>query len=323
MKHLLSRAAMSGVACLCLIGAGQADAQRLQRLRALRAQRAENPVPAGTTTHSIDVAGTTRNYLLLDGADGRPGAPLLVILHGGGGNAASMVARWAEKARKEGLVIAFPNGVGRQERMGTWNAEGCCGFAMTSDSKDVAFVGAVIDEVQRSRRTDPHRIYVAGMSNGGMMTYRIAIALGNRLAGAGVVSGAMFGGEGQPRGAVPILIMHGVKDDVVPYEGGQSRLGFVAQSQSKPFEPVRYAVDFWRRANGCGAAPAASTTGDITVERYTGCAGADLTFYSLASANHTWPGGGAAGSPMLERYRYDQISATDVLWDFFSKHVRK
>lgn len=323
MKQLLSRIAISGVIGLSLLSAVEADAQAFKRLRAMRAQSADSAVPAGTTSHKINIAGTTRDYLLLDGANGRAGAPLVVVLHGGGGNASTMVARWAEKARQEGLVIAFPNGVGRNGRVATWNAEGCCGHAMTSKSKDVQFIGALIDEVERSRRTDPRRIYVTGMSNGGMMTHRIAIALGNRLAGAGVVAGALFGGEPQPRGPVPMLIMHGVKDEVVPYQGGPSTLGFVAQSQSKPFESVRYAVDFWRRANGCGTSPAASTSGDVTVERFTDCKGADLTFYSLASANHTWPGGGSAGAPMLERYRYDQVNATDVLWDFFSKHVRK
>lgn len=323
MKHFVSRIALSGVIGLCLFSAVEADAQAFKRLRALRAQRAEGAVPPGTTAHKIKVAGTTRDYLLLDGANGRARAPLVVVLHGGGGNAATMVARWSDKARQEGLVVAFPNGVGRNGRMGTWNAEGCCGHAMTSKSKDVQFISALIDEVERSRRTDPRRIYVTGMSNGGMMTHRIAIALGNRLAGAGVVAGAMFGGEPQPRSPVPMLIIHGVKDEVVPYNGGPSTLGFVAQSQSKPFASVRYAVDFWKQANGCGAAPVANVSGDVTIERFTGCTGADLTFYSLASANHTWPGGGSAGAPMLERYRYDQLNATNVLWDFFSQHVRK
>lgn len=323
MKRSFTHIAVSAAIGFCLFGAAEADAQALARLRALRAQRADTAVPAGTTAHKIEVAGTSRDYLVLDGANGRPGAPLLVILHGGGGSASTMVGRWADKAKREGIVVAFPNGVGRNGRMGTWNAGGCCGYAMTSQSTDVQFVGALIDQVERTQRTDPKRIYVAGMSNGGMMTHRIAIALGNRLAGAGVVAGAMFGDEPLARAPVPMFIMHGVKDEVVPYGGGPSTLGFVAQSQSKPFEGVRYAVDFWRQANGCGASPVASTSGDVTIERFADCKGADLIFYSLASANHTWPGGGAAGSPLLERFRYDQISATDVLWDFFGKHVRK
>ncbi|MCW3834446.1 alpha/beta hydrolase family esterase [Sphingomonas canadensis] len=321
MKHPFSRIAISGVIGLCLLGTVEADAQAFQRLRALRAQRADQGTPAGTTSHTINVAGTAREYLLLDGARGRPGAPLLIVLHGGGGNAAAMVERWSAKAAQAGIVVAFPNGVGRAANMGTWNAGGCCGHAMESGSKDVEFVAALIDAVKQSNGIDPRRVYVAGMSNGGMMTHRIAIALGPRLAGAGVVAGAMFGGEPAPAGPVPMLIIHGMKDEVVPYPGGQSTLGFVAKSQSKPFQPVRYAVDFWRRANGCETPAAASTSGDVTIERSTGCKGADVTFYSLASANHTWPGSGG-GAPMLERYRYDQLSATDVLWDFFSKHVR-
>jgi polyhydroxybutyrate depolymerase len=246
----------------------------------------------------------------------------VVVLHGGGGNAASMVARWADKARAEGLVVAFPDGISQRAHMGTWNAGGCCAYAMTSGSDDVGFIRAVIDEVEAAGRVDPRRVYLTGMSNGGMMSYRAALALSDRVAAVGIVAGAMFGGETPPAHPLPILIIHGVRDQIVPYEGGTSPMALVAQSQRAPFQAARTTVDFWRRADGCEGEPRRTTSGDVTVETSAPCRdGSEVVFYNLASANHTWPGA-AAEAPVLERFRYDQINATDILWDFFRRHAR-
>jgi predicted esterase len=186
----------------------------------------------------------------------------VIVLHGGGGNGGTMLPRWADKARSEGLVVAAPDGVGRMQGMGTWNAGGCCGEAMTSGLDDVAFVNAVVDDITRKGGIDTRRIYVAGFSNGGMLTHRFAIAHGDRIAAAAVVSGAMFGDEKPAATPVPMLIMHGRKDNVVGYDGGMSPTSFVARAQSAPFLPVERTVAFWRDADGCRAAPAVTTGGD-------------------------------------------------------------
>ena len=269
---------------------------------------------------SIRVGDANRSYLFVNGAAER--APLVIALHGGGGNARTMIPRWLDLARREGFALALPEGVGRMERMGTWNAGGCCGFAMTSDSDDVAFAAAMIDELVASGAVDARRIYVTGLSNGGMFTYRIASALGDRVAAAAVVSGAMFGGEQTPTTPVPILIMHGERDEIVPFGGGESPMRLVARSQARPFAPVSYAVDFWRRADGCGAQPASNTSGDVMIETYSSCqGGSEVVFYRLASAGHTWPGAAPSSVP-IERTPYTEIDASEVIWRFFERHSR-
>lgn len=317
------------LACLALLGSpgcidsAQAGQGRLRALLAARGQAEKAPLPADVIERHLQSGGADRSYLLLDSSRGSQPAPLIIALHGGGGSAATMVPRWYAKARAEGLVIAFPDGVGRNGRMGTWNAGGCCGFAMTSDSDDVAFVASVIDAVQKTQRIDPRRIYVTGMSNGGMLTHKIAIALADRLAGAAVVAGALFGDERSPSVPVPVLIMHGVKDQVVGFEGGNSPLDFVARAQSKPFESVKYAVDFWVNADGCTSAPVTSASGEVTTTDYRQCRdGSEVLFYRLASATHTWPGASNA-MKMLETTPYTAVNATDVIWDFFKKHARR
>jgi len=286
------------------------------------------PVPAlareeaAPAARSIRVGGVERDYLLDMPSRASGPVPLVIALHGGGGNARTMTPRWLDTARREGFAVAFPNGLGRNANMGTWNAGGCCGFAMTSDSDDVAFIEAMIDDITRDHRVDPSRVYVTGLSNGGMLTYRLGAALTSRIAAIAVVSGAMFGGETPPTTPIPVLIMHGEQDDIVPFKGGTSPMALVARSQSRPFREVAYAVDFWRRADGCAETPVIEPRGDVTVETYARCVkGGEVVFYRLKSAGHTWPGPARAVGG-LERAHYDQIDATQVIWRFFSRHAR-
>ncbi|MBN8814367.1 MAG: prolyl oligopeptidase family serine peptidase [Sphingomonas sp.] len=306
--------------------AAQTDRPGLrEQLRARMAASDNAPLPAGVDPRTLAVGAATRNYLLLDARRDKAPAPLVIALHGGGGNGKTMVPRWADKARAEGIVVAFPDGVGRDGRMATWNAGGCCGQAMATNSNDVGFIGALIDELVRSGVADPKRVYVTGMSNGGMLTHKVAIALSGKIAAAAVVSGAMFGDEGAPAGPVPIMIMHGAKDQVVPYAGGPSPIGFVASAQSRDFQAVEKTVAYWVKADGCTAAPKASPTGEVQTQDWASCsAGSEVLFYRLASATHTWPGAKApAGATrMLEMTPYDAIDATDAAWTFFKRHVR-
>jgi len=306
--------------------AAQADRDGLrERIRARMAASSNAPLPDGVDRRVLATGATTRDYLLLDARRDKAPAPLVIALHGGGGNGKTMVPRWANKARAEGIVVAFPDGVGRDGRMATWNAGGCCGQAMATKSDDVGFIGALIDELVRSGIADPNRIYVTGMSNGGMLTHKVAIALSGKIAAAAAVAGAMFGDETAPVAPVPMLVMHGAKDQIVPYAGGPSPVGFVASAQSRDFQAVEKTVAFWVRADGCTAAPQVSAPGEVQTQAWTGCKnGSEVLFYRLASATHTWPGAKApvGATRMLEMTPYDGIDATDAAWAFFKRHVR-
>lgn len=297
------------------IGVGAEARPRL--LERLRGDAAASE--SGTVTKSLRVGGLERSYLLLDARRGDRPAPLVIVLHGGGGNPETMVPRWADTARAEGLVIAAPKGLGRNDRMGTWNASGCCGEAMTSGVDDVGFVAAVIDDVARDVPIDRRRVYVTGFSNGGMLTHRVAIALGEKVAAAAVVSGALFGNEAAARAPVPMLIMHGERDDVVPFTGGKSPTGFVARSQTLPFLSVARAVETWRTADGCPRPPVVTRAPGVTTETNTGCRrGTEVVFVDLSEGGHAWP-----GSPGRRRGGGEApIDATETIWAFFARHGR-
>ena len=276
---------------------------------------------AGDEVHTVDVAGAARTYKIHVpaelGSDVR--APLVVVLHGGGGNADAIAENsgMSPKADREKFIVAYPQGVGRQAGAYTWNASHCCAFAMTEHAPDVEFIGKLLDDIERLHRVDSKKIYITGMSNGGMMAYRILGAMADRIAAAGIVAGAMFADQPKPSRPVAMVMFHGSADPVVPFNGGTSPNATVAQSMNAPFLPVKSAFDFWSKQDGCQGEISETTTAAFTKQSQESCrAGAAVILYVIHDGGHAWPGGlrGATGTPA--------ISATDVMWTFFAAHAQ-
>ncbi|MCB1171100.1 MAG: dienelactone hydrolase family protein [Leptospiraceae bacterium] len=253
--------------------------------------------------------------------------PLIIQLHGGGGNAesAETMSQMTEQARERGFIVAYPDGFANPliPRFKTWNANHCCGQAMRTNSDDVAFLSGLLDYLLENYPIDPNRVYLCGMSNGGMMTYRAALNLGPRLAGIGIVAGAMFGDESPPDISMPAIIIHGEKDEAVPFRGGSSNKDVVRDNMEGTFASVEYAARFWAQNNGCKSAPNMERSGpDRSIERWSfDCpAGSPVEVYALKEGKHAWPGGlkgrRAGDEPV------DYLDASKELLDFF-ENVRR
>jgi poly(hydroxyalkanoate) depolymerase family esterase len=149
---------------------------------------------AGTESKTLELAGRKRTYLIHPpkGYDAKTPLPLVLVLHGavqGAANAESMSGMSA-KADKEDFLVAYPTGTSRFGLAPTWNAGACCGYAMTNKVDDVGFLRALIDRLEHDYTVDPKRIFVTGISNGGMMSYRLACELADRIAAIAPVEGA-------------------------------------------------------------------------------------------------------------------------------------
>ncbi|ENU79890.1 hypothetical protein F975_02226 [Acinetobacter sp. ANC 3789] len=251
----------------------------------------------------ILVQGIQRQYLVLDAHRQKP-APLVMVLHGGGGNASRMLQRWQSVAQREGLIVVAPNA-----EKATWNALGCCGDAQQQQSADVAFIQAMLKEVEQRTSVDQHRIYVVGFSNGGMLTYQLIAQQRAPFAAAAVVSAAMFAQQPQPKTPLPLLIVHGMQDQVVPMIGGMSQVRFVARAQTQAFLPLNQTIDIWKKTNQCQAKDLKSNTVAFEFWQYHACK-ADLQVYLLKSKGHTW-------STVEDA---DGIDTTQVIWDFLKQH---
>jgi polyhydroxybutyrate depolymerase len=286
------------------------------------------PVASGQDANRQNLVhdGITRSYVLRTPAKRlRPDAPvpLVLVLHGGGGNApnAEQMTGFTEKARREGFIVAYPEGSGRlKTSLLTWNVGHCCGYAMENNVDDVGFIRALIDELSRRYPVDPRRIYVTGMSNGGMMTHRLGIELSDRVAAIAPVVATVFGDEKKPPHAVSALMINGSLDENVPPAGGAPGGRGTQAWDGTPTRPALEQGTFWASNDSCKPDATKSDTKAWTRWLYTCPTGTSVELYLVKDNGHAWPGG-KPGSRRGDRPS-KSLDATDVIWDFFKAHSR-
>jgi len=291
-------------------------------LGAQRARRSGDPAE-----HAIVHGGRTRSYLVHD-FSGDAKAPLVIVLHGGGGNADNAVAMtgFDRIAQRERFIAVYPNGTAGREggRLLTWNAGHCCAAAMDGRVDDVGFIAAIVDRLVAQRQADPSRVYVTGMSNGGMMAHRLGRDIPAKLAAIAPVVGAVFGDEPPAPAPMPAFVVVGAEDHTVPGSGGPLGLRLLLGRASAADRNVAPAIDqasYWVKANGCRE-PKRRETRASTVVEWTDCSsGAPVVFHTVAGNGHAWPGGqpGRTGADRPSA----AFDASDAMWTFFKAQRRR
>jgi polyhydroxybutyrate depolymerase len=291
--------------------------------------------PAGTYRVSTDTTYnmSNRTFLVHVPPEYHPKTPLplVVVVHGAfsTGSQTEIETGFSTLADSEHFLVAYPEGIGIFGLFQHWNAGHCCGKAADDQVDDVGFIAEVIRTVRRKLAVDPNRIYLAGMSNGGMLTYRFAAERTGDLAAAAVVSGAIGSSVEnearswqiqQPGKALPIIGFHGLADEAVPAGGGISP----RKQGNRSYLPVADALDYWRTADGCGTSPAVTTSNNPSVNHLTweNCRdGSSIEFFLLAGWGHQWP-----APYFTDRLEPDNplkgFDATRLIWTFFSKFRR-
>lgn len=279
---------------------------------------------ADTQRHTLLHNGTERTYLLripASVANSPARVPLVLVLHGGGGNAdnAEKMTGFTDKAIKEGFIVAYPEGSGRRKNgLLTWNAGHCCGYAMHNRVDDTGFISTLIDTLIARYPIDPGRIYATGMSNGGMMTHRLGIELSGKLAAIAPVVATVFGDEKMPARPVSAIMLNGVLDKSVPHAGGAPGGRFSNNWDGTPARPALEQAAFWAGANACTSTPVKAEHAAYTRWQYSCPGNRSVELYLLNDNGHAWPGG-QAGSRMGDRPT-QTFDGTDVIWDFFKTH---
>ena len=272
----------------------------------------------------MTVDGRERSYIvhIPPTYKGQSDLPLVIVLHGGGGNAQKAIEMtgMSDKADKEGFIVVYPNGTGQQGRL-TWNAGFCCSYAMDNNVDDVKFIRTLIESLQNEYKTDPKRVGVMGLSNGAMMAYRLGCELSDKIAAIAPISGSLGADGCQPTDPLPVIIFHGTADKNVPYNGGK---GFRQQGEEGRVDtPVSYAVSFWVQHNQCPTDPQRQEKGSIVQETYGPCKdGAEVVLYTIIGGGHAVPGGKKGDNPTADEPT-QEISAADLTWDFFASHPKR
>ena len=291
------------------------------------------PAPAsaalspGDHRFSLEHDGRSRSYIVHVPPKPLEPAPLIVSLHGGGGNAAGQqkYTRMDALADREGFVVAYPDGTGRlKTRLLTWNAGSCCGSAARDNVDDVGFIAAMLDDIGAREPIDPKRVYATGLSNGAMMAYRLAAELPDRFAAIAPVAGAMVY-SGVPQESVPVLHIHSIDDPRALYAGG---LGppFPMTATRVFHPPVEETLARWAKANHCTGGPEIKETRigydadagiAATLLVWPGCS-APLEHWKLTGSGHTWPGGQPKYLVRLLGRGTELVDANVEMWTFFS-----
>src|SRR5262249_50718020 len=141
----------------------------------------------------------------------------------------------------------------------TWNAGGCCLWAMRNKIDDVGFIRALLDDLGSRLPFDRSRVYATGISNGGMMAYRLGVEAPDRIAAIASVEGALMVKVSALRRPMPLMVFNSLDDPWVPYRGS-SRLYAWFAHLAAVYPAVENTVARWRAFNGC---PAAARTGPM------------------------------------------------------------
>ena len=270
----------------------------------------------GTSLQSLDVGGVKRTFRVYRPATlpASP-APLVLMLHGGFGSGSQAEASygWDAEADRGHFLVAYPDGLSRAWAVGG----GCCGQPGSTGVDDVAFITALVETLSRETSIDRSRVYATGISNGGMLTYRLACDT-KLFAAIGPDSATMLGACPAPA-RVSVIHVHGTADHNIRYDGGP---GDGVATIDGP--PVPVVVEGWRTVDGCGTAVTV-VRGPVTTSTARCPSGRAVVLVTIAGAGHQWPG--AKPKPAAQHLLgldppSTALDATETIWQFFAAHPK-
>ena len=285
--------------------------------------------PTIASAETIKVGQTTRHYIAQ--LPELKLAPLVIVLHGNTQTGADMVTRtaWPTVARRENFAVVFPDGLNHSWadlRPNNMRA----GRVPPHGTDDIAFIVKLVEKLVADGSADPKRIHVTGISNGGAMTMTLVCKRADLFAAAASVIMNLTEQSAnlcRPSRPVPMLMMKGTADPLIPYNGGRGTSRFAADG----FWSADKTLAFWRKNNGCDAKATTTDLADTdTADRSTvtridsNCpVGRDVVLYRVNEGGHRMPGTADARFPRLANAflgpQNHDIDGAEIIWTFFKK----
>ena len=241
------------------------------------------------------MGGRARGYLVVAPPGLKPGAPLLLVLHGSlmnGPQMRSMLGPRLERlARAQGAIVVYPSGVEGHFNEGRLMATTS---ARTLNIDDVGFIRAIVDALASEHQIDRQRVYAFGYSNGGAMVLRLAAEAPELVAGviascAQVPTPDNMDWKTQD-GRTAVVLLAGTEDAIVPYDGGRVTIFGLGNRGTVLSAPA--SARWFAQRNGLDGEPATDTIrriGDTPVRQQDWGAPARVRLVTMQGSGHTVP----------------------------------
>jgi polyhydroxybutyrate depolymerase len=255
--------------------------------------------------------GIQRHYEIFRSNNARGPRPAVFLLHGGGSTAAEMrrYTAFDDLAEQAGIVAVYPQGIDKD-----WNAG-----AGTEDR----FLLRLADDLARMGLVDRRRVYIAGISNGGIMALQMACSHADRIAGIAVIAASLPAGfDCQPQQHLPVIFVNGIADRLIGFAQGTSAPGGNVVS-------VQESLAVFARLEACRTrhsrllpAPTPADGTRATVYDYGGCAsGGALESVAISGGTHSWPNARPDVTlPSIQTPPSRAIDANSQIWRFFARY---
>ncbi|MBE9532295.1 MAG: hydrolase, partial [Proteobacteria bacterium] len=202
---------------------------------------------------------------------------------------------------------------------------------------DILLTKALIEQLVKENNIDRKRIYATGLLNGALFTLRLACDMADELVAFAPVMASMpadYIGQCRPAKRVPIIIINGTNDKMIPWNGGTSPFGGSFSSGGK-LVSVEKTVEFWREHNDCSPSAYTAALPDldkkdgtrVRVAEYKNCyKGSALRHVTIENGGSAWPGSpekpGLMRTNVIGLTSYD-INASEMIWKFFKENTPK
>jgi polyhydroxybutyrate depolymerase len=277
------------------------------------------------------VERTYHVYLPSNFEDATP-TPMVFALHGGGGtggNFESVVSdeTLTEAAESRGMILIMPDGIDKR-----WNDGRTEHFGNDKMYDDLGFISALIDKMIQDYGVDPERVYSTGISNGGLMSVRLALDLSDKIAAVVPVTAQISKAVESiiPEFPTSIMIINGTDDPLVPYEGGCIEItvsngcrGEVLSTQ----ESIDKFIGYNQCSNTATTEPIIDDVSNdgtsVEITSYDNCEqGTEVILVKIIGGGHTWPSGTQYLPVGIVGRVSKEINASELILDFFLSHSR-
>jgi polyhydroxybutyrate depolymerase len=257
--------------------------------------------------------------------------PVVLMLHGAGGDSikAAQQTRWCDYAERENFIALFPNGLAIDPSRKSsflrnpqvWNSGVERGAAYSPIADDIGYIDSLLNTLSTTYSIDEKKIFAAGFSNGGGMTWRLALQLSRRFAAIAPI--CTYNSIPEPwtqEEPVSAIVINCLDDPFIPIEGGPVKDIWSRSEIQRP--SVVAAVEQYAEMMNCRLQREECINSEVKLRAYRSKAlNPSVDFYTIANAGHAYPGGPHLLSERIAGKPTDAMDATAVIWKFFSQII--